>query len=377
MIFNHPLFLLLLPHLPSSSLLLLSLILLIYASILRATFALTHSLLTPFSVTLVALRIKPDTKALSLDAQVALLDVAHQAKKSSREKIAKYHKFLAFKTCNGYSATNAASVSAFLVNHANACASAKTVRSTLSQLRTLHVLMNLPFLSSTEEATVKRRIERLEFEDSSLTRRVIALPLSTIQQFTASLNLQNIEERCVAVCINLGHDGLLRGIEATRRNTQQDPGAIVADFDLNAARTSLAYSIDRTKTSRRGPPIKICIPSIATKGHWDAVSLVDLHLRINGLGSNPSAPFFPSYVTTSWLRTWLKRLAKRHGISPALVGNHCLRAGGATDLFKSDLPSWTIKKYGRWASDAALLYQRDELDIWKRVQQGFLQLNSR
>ena len=36
--------------------------------------------------------------------------------------------------------------------------------------------------------------------------------------------------------------------------------------------------------------------------------------------------------------------------------------------------TWTIKKYGRWTSDAALLYQRDELDIWRRVQEGFQQL---
>ena len=38
--------------------------------------------------------------------------------------------------------------------------------------------------------------------------------------------------------------------------------------------------------------------------------------------------------------------------------------------------SWAIKKYGRWTSEAALLYQRDEFDIWRRVQQGFFQLRS-
>ena len=307
-------------------------------------------------------------------AHVSALDAAHVNKKSSKAKVAKYASFLAFKAAHGFCATNADSVSAFLVLHVQKCRSAKSVRSVLSQLRTLHAELQLSFLSKNDELIVRRRVEALEYDDASATRRVIALPLRTIQAFTRSLDLRKTDERCVAICINLGHNGLLRGIEATRRNTQQDPGAIVADFDISTDKSSLAYSIDRTKTSRRGPPIKVCIPAIAPKGQWDAVSLVDLHLNTNNLGSNPSAPFFPPYVTTSWLRSWMKKLAKLHGINPSLVGNHCLRAGGATDLFRTDLPSWAIKKYGRWSSDAALLYQRDELDIWARVKAGFQQL---
>jgi len=118
----------------------------------------------------------------------------------------------------------------------------------------------------------------------------------------------------------------------------------------------------------------MCIPAIAKKGHWDAVSRVGLHLSIDNLGFNPTAPFFPRYVTTNWLRAWIKKLARRHGVNPALVRNHCLRAGGTTDLFPSDLPTWAIKKYGRWTSNAALLYQRDEMDIWRRVQEALRQL---
>jgi len=117
------------------------------------------------------------------------------------------------------------------------------------------------------------------------------------------------------------------------------------------------------------------VPAIAPPGEWDAVRLVELHLRIDNLGDKLSSPFFPSYVTCGWLRRNLKRLAALHGINPNLIGNHSLRAGGATELFRSDLPTWAIQKYGRWTSDAVLLYQRDEFDIFRRVQCGFKQAN--
>jgi hypothetical protein len=42
---------------------------------------------------------------------------------------------------------------------------------------------------------------------------------------------------------------------------------------------------------------------------------------------------------------------------------HSFRAGGATDLFKVGVPYPKIQKYGRWKSDAALVYYRDEIEI--------------
>ena len=71
----------------------------------------------------------------------------------------------------------------------------------------------------------------------------------------------------------------------------------------------------------------------------------------------------------------MKIRVSRYGINPALVGNHCLRAGGATDLFRRPFRlDRTIKKYGRWTPEAAILYQRDDWDICRRIQEGFQQL---
>ena len=53
---------------------------------------------------------------------------------------------------------------------------------------------------------------------------------------------------------------------------------------------------------------------------------------------------------------------------------HSLRAGGATDLFVARVPYYIIKKMGRWKSDAAMLYYRDDEDIRDAVTEAFTNL---
>jgi hypothetical protein len=55
------------------------------------------------------------------------------------------------------------------------------------------------------------------------------------------------------------------------------------------------------------------------------------------------------------------------GLDKALYSGHSLRAGGATDLFVAKVPYPIIKKAGKWRSDAALIYHRDEDDVAKVV----------
>lgn len=59
------------------------------------------------------------------------------------------------------------------------------------------------------------------------------------------------------------------------------------------------------------------------------------------------------------------------GLNPELYSGHSLRAGGATDLFVAKVPYPIIKKAGRWKSDAALLYYRDEEDVAQVVTKAF------
>jgi len=257
-----------------------------------------------------------------IDEKIAELKAGVRKKKNVKARIAKFLLFEKFKADRNIHVTDENVVMDFLAAHLLKTGTAKSVRGVLSQIRIEHGLRKLPFLTADETVAVMTLIKQMELMDTTPTKRVLALPRDTIQQFTSSLNLNDLEERSVAVIINMGQNGLLRGIEATGRNSPTEQGALVADFLVKHDHSSVDILLDRTKTHRSGPRLIISIPAVAEPGQWDAVSLIDLHLAIDNHGADLSAPMFPSFVTTGWLRSWLKRLAKRHGINPNLVGKN-------------------------------------------------------
>ena len=71
----------------------------------------------------------------------------------------------------------------------------------------------------------------------------------------------------------------------------------------------------------------------------------------------------------------IKKVVQLIGLDPSSYSNHSLRAGGATDLFVARVPYSIIKKMGRWKSDAALLYYRDEEDVRLAVAEAFSRMS--
>lgn len=94
------------------------------------------------------------------------------------------------------------------------------------------------------------------------------------------------------------------------------------------------------------------------------------YIALKGFKKGSEEPLFPSYCTTVWLRQQIKRQVARLGMDPKRYANHSLRAGGATDLFVARVPYYVIKKAGRWQSDAAMIYYRDDEDVEKAVRKG-------
>ena len=59
------------------------------------------------------------------------------------------------------------------------------------------------------------------------------------------------------------------------------------------------------------------------------------------------------------------------GLDRTLFSGHSCRAGGATDLFAAGVPYYVVKRYGRWKSDAALIYYRCESSIAQCAAKAF------
>jgi hypothetical protein len=70
----------------------------------------------------------------------------------------------------------------------------------------------------------------------------------------------------------------------------------------------------------------------------------------------------------------IKIAIKAIGLDPTKFANHSLRAGGATDLFRCGVYYPTIKKFGRWLTDCAHIYYRDDEGVSNTVFAGFAKL---
>jgi integrase len=64
------------------------------------------------------------------------------------------------------------------------------------------------------------------------------------------------------------------------------------------------------------------------------------------------------------------------GLEGKKYGAHSLRAGGATDLFRAGVYYPLIKKFGRWKSDTALIYYRDQEAVTETVMTAFRSLSN-
>ncbi len=78
-----------------------------------------------------------------------------------------------------------------------------------------------------------------------------------------------------------------------------------------------------------------------------------------------------TFGKAEWFRKFIKKVVVKIGLDPKSCSGHSLRARGATDLFVAKVSYLIIKKAGRWKSDAALLYYRDDEDVAQVVSKVF------
>lgn len=226
------------------------------------------------------------------------------------------------------------------------------------------------WLSDKESRRVNELIRELKIIDMSVGQRKQALQRKFILQIVAQSDMNNIHELYLCLLLETGHNGLLRSGELLS-------GVIAEDVLWYKDRSGFRMKIDWTKTG-----------GVAYIDYWDfggvnAVSLMRRWWKLKNLSNFPDAQVFPAVrhggkgfdfskpASQQWLRKWIKKAVASVGLDPRKYSGHSLRAGGATDLFVARVPYYIIKKKGRWVSDAAMLYYRDEEDIQEAVSKAF------
>jgi hypothetical protein len=181
----------------------------------------------------------------------------------------------------------------------------------------------------------------------------------------------------VAMAMSLCHNSLMRSGELLS-------GLTVDDFEWDFKDRAVTIHLYRTKAHRRGGPQQIRVVDFAAA--CSGFKLLETWFDMWDLWSNPHAQVLPrvsrrkrsgaefDFTHPATARWWKKAIGEqltRIGVDPQYYSGHSFRAGGATDLFVAQVPYNIIKKMGRWRSDAALKYHRDDLDVASVVATAF------
>jgi len=191
-------------------------------------------------------------------------------------------------------------------------------------------------------------------------------------------DLSNKSHLRLAVMFTMAFQGLLRSGELLS-------GIRAGDIKWDSDRCSFQLWLRRTKTVFSGTGV--CIGYRKSKGALlFAGDLLRKWFDMNELWKDPKALLFPSprkdsdgqpiTYSTNWFRRQVKIAMASIGHDPDFYAGHSFRAGGATELFTRGLPYEQIKKFGRWKSDAALIYYRDQDHIEEAVAGAFARAQS-
>lgn len=292
-----------------------------------------------------------------------------------------------------------------MVNRNNG--SAKSLGNVLSILRVYCARKQLPWLSPSDSYQLTDVYNSLRFNDTTPSHRKQALTLDLLTIVaTQGLGSLRYTLACYLFLIFIfAHDGLLRLGELTYNDLR------VSHIYWAPDRRSFRLCLLRSKTNRSGPPEFVSF--VDYDYPFSAVKLLRWWFNLHSLWHQPTSRVFPVIVVTSgnrftsvinvivyrsgnlqpgdrsipstvrlgldWSRTVTSDFIRRAiqqvlplaGIPASLYSGHSFRGGGATDLFNQRVPYVLIKKMGRWKSDVALDYWRDEADVAIAVGRAF------
>ncbi len=255
--------------------------------------------------------------------------------------------------------------------------STKSIGNILSCLRVFSYYCKTPWLTDAMRYKLNGVIKHLEFKDTSAISRKKPLTLSAIQPILSVLDLKNNNgEFLVGMMMLICHNSLMRSGELLS-------GIKVNDIEWDLYTRSFTIRLDRSKANRKGEPEYIRVVDYQGPSAYKFLHewFNRFNLWITGhayifptsiLGLDGQTTFnFDENATKTWWRKQIKWALNLVGMETTYYSGHSFRAGGATDLFVARVPYNIIKAMGRWKSDAALKYYRDEIDMATAVAAAF------
>lgn len=253
--------------------------------------------------------------------------------------------------------------------------SAKSVRNVLSQLRVFFRGASRRWLTTRDQYRLKRTVAALEYQDATPTNTKKPATLRVLAAMHKTYDPHRPDHLLLELSLHLGHNGLLRAAEL-------HSGLRVRDLTWDFTGRQVTLSIARSKTHRRGAPEEVTVRDYRGRS---AYKLLVRWMDSQQLWSHPSAYILPRLgrdlvpvaldfehpmVRARWVKEFRHHLHLAGYVATEYSG-HSLRAGGATDLFSLGVSYPIIKKAGRWRSEAALRYFREEDQVANTVALAF------
>lgn len=257
--------------------------------------------------------------------------------------------------------------------------STKSLANVVSSLKIFCDQIGVPWLSNAELYRLNRVRRQLVLEDTTPVMRRKPIVLSTLQSMIRrhwDVRNDPYSLLCATMAFT-AHNGLLRGGELLC-------GLQVKDLEWDHRSRSVTIHLDPTKTERSGAGVYV---RLADFSGLSAYKLLRRWFRTQGLEGHGDYYLFPFHTrrrrgspvhfdfhrpaSKKWFGTVTNSIALFMGHNPKHYSNHSYRAGGATDLFLCGVPYPQIKRYGRWKSDCALVYLRDDIKVSLSVARAF------
>ena len=264
------------------------------------------------------------------------------------------------------------SLSGFVCSHVHRNrGSTRSISGVLNSLKGHGLRTGRAWIGPSDSYKLAELVRELKFRDFTECNRKRPLQLAQLLSFVKKWDLSEPAMLELAAMLLTGHNGLLRSAELlSGRKVQHVLWAPSLD--------EFTLYLERTKTHRQGGSLFVSYrdhegPSAVKllRTWFDQQQLWgkdDLHIFPPRRGSKFD---FSKTLSADTFRRAIKRMVKENGLDPSHYLGHSLRAGVATDLFVGRVPYYVIKKMGRWVSDAAMIYYRDDEDVSNAVANCF------